>query len=75
METIKLYDEAKYWPMYGENCVQFFRPCEYYGMCNMSEKNLLGDEKDIPVNTDAETEFVFDLHVRDLLEAQLERQQ
>src|SRR6267142_5031432 len=75
MEMIKLYDAAKYWPMHGENCVQFFRACEYYGMCNMSEKNLLGDEKDIPINTDAETEFVFDLHVRDLLEAQLERQQ
>src|SRR5699024_127757 len=40
--TIKLYEEAKYWPKRGNNCVRYGRVCEYYGVCDsyQTEKTI-----------------------------------
>ena len=79
VEHIQGYDRNSFWPMHGENCVRFFRECDYYGTCNMSDRILFGEIEKIPVATDARgdgkpVEYVFDLHVLDLLEAQLEKE-
>jgi hypothetical protein len=75
-EKIKLYEREDYYPMHGENCVRFFRQCDYYDICGMSNKHLFGDISQIPVAEDKREdgkpiEYVFDLNVLDLLEAQL----
>ena len=79
VEHIQGYDRNSFWPMHGENCVRFFRECDYYGTCNMSDRILFGELDKIPVATDTRSdgkpvEYVFDLHVLDLLEAQLEKE-
>lgn len=77
VRKIEMYEQENYWPMHGENCVRFFRACDYYDICNMSDKVLFGDVTKIPVATDTRddgkpVEYAFDLHVLDLLEAQEE---
>lgn len=75
---IEMYEREQFWPKHGENCMRFFRECDYYGTCQMSDKALgIADESKIPVKLDARddgkpVEYVFDLHVLDLLEAQLQ---
>lgn len=75
---IEMYDREQFWPKHGENCVRFFRACPYFDTCGMSDKALgLSDESKIPVSQDTRgdgrpVEYTFDLHVLDLLEAQME---
>lgn len=75
---IELYDREQFWPKHGENCMRFFKVCPYFDICGMSDKALgLADESKIPVKSDMRddgqpVEYTFDLHVLDLLEAQME---
>lgn len=78
---IVAYQDANYWPMHGESCMAFYRRCEFYDMCNMSEKFLLGkpieniDVKEDKVEKDGRTpKYQFNFHVNQLIEAQLERE-
>jgi len=76
--SIEMYDRENFWPKYGQNCMRFFKQCPYFDICGMSDKALrLDDESKIPVKKDARedgkpVEYIFDLHVLDLLEAQIE---
>lgn len=64
--TIKLYEEAGFWPKRGSNCVRFGRVCQYYGMCDtiatdrkISELSSASKTFDqIPLS---EVDFVFSL--------------
>lgn len=76
---IEMYDREGFWPKHGENCIRFtWHECPYFGVCQMSDKSLgIADESKIPVKQDSRddgkpVEYVFDLHVLDLLGAQLE---
>ena len=40
METIKLYEEYETYPMHGEVCFDFYKPCEYLGLCTLHTSNL-----------------------------------
>lgn len=39
VHIIELYEELGY-PRHGESCYDFFRECEYYGQCTMSDEAL-----------------------------------
>lgn len=39
-EIITLYDSYDTYPTQGQSCFNFFRDCEYLGLCNLSTKNL-----------------------------------
>lgn len=74
---IQGYDRDNFWPKYGENCMRFFRQCPYFDVCGMSDKVLFGDESKIPVKQDVRDDgkpvvYTFDLHVLDLLDAQIQ---
>lgn len=77
---IEMYDRENFWPKHGESCVRFYRNCPYYGLCGMSDKSLgIDDESKIPVKQDSRddgkpVEYIFDLHVLDLLEAQMAKE-
>lgn len=58
-----------HFPMHGENCFDFFRNCEYFGMCGMKDENLLLNVK--PVKDDS-ADYAFDFSLDDIIEAQLQ---
>jgi hypothetical protein len=37
---IELYDAYDTYPMHGESCFDFFRECEYMGLCTLTTENL-----------------------------------
>ena len=38
---IELYESFGTYPMHGEACNDFFKPCEYLGLCTLSTENLV----------------------------------
>lgn len=40
-KIITLYDSYNTYPMQGSACFNFFRECEYLGMCTLSTKNII----------------------------------
>ena len=72
-DTIMMYEKAGVYPMRGENCVHFFRDCEYLNICTLSTKNLT-----VPITPEQEAQIAQDhsafhiaLHVEDLIAAQI----
>ena len=43
VEKLQLYDRMGMFPMHGESCYEFFRPCEYFGICQMSNSSLVDE--------------------------------
>ncbi len=39
-QTVQLYESYGTYPMHGESCFDFFRDCEYLGVCTLGTKNL-----------------------------------
>lgn len=39
-QLIELYNSYDTYPSHGESCFDFFRECEYLGLCHMTTKNL-----------------------------------
>jgi hypothetical protein len=39
-QMVELYESYKTYPMHGENCFDFFRECEYLGLCTLNTANL-----------------------------------
>ena len=40
IQTIELYESYGVYPMHGESCNDFFRPCEYLSLCTMHTDKL-----------------------------------
>lgn len=40
IQHIAEYAEADAFPMHGESCFDFFRPCEYFDLCDMHDSSL-----------------------------------
>ncbi len=62
IERIKLYNSLDFWPMHGSSCFNFFRRCEYFGICNLNILHLAGVKKieDIKhVDEDVVYDFTF----------------
>lgn len=57
-----------YFPMHGENCFDFFRPCPHFGMCEMSTKLLVPSVK---MQVEEEEKYLFKFSLEELIEAQL----
>ena len=39
---IDMCEQNNYYPRNGSSCYDFFRPCDYFGICNMSDEVLAG---------------------------------
>lgn len=74
MDIVTMYEEADIYPMHGESCNDFFRDCEYLGLCNLGTANLV---KQLTVEQVAEIErhnakdFEISLTLKQLIETQL----
>lgn len=77
IETIKLYEGANVYPMRGESCYDFFRECEYFNQCHMSNRALVKkiDDVEIIKMLKKETDKVYDveLTLADLIKTQVEK--
>ncbi len=71
VEHIMGYDREEIWPMYGENCEAWNRPCTFLNVCNLSDEVLLKNANPVL----KKEEFTFDISLMDLIEAQLNRHQ
>lgn len=73
-ETLELYNKYDSYPMHGENCFNFFRPCEYLGLCTLGLERLVkpltveGWEK---LQLKESTAYDFTVDFNDLVEAQI----
>jgi len=72
---IELYESFGTYPMHGESCFDFFKPCEYLGLCTLATENLVSpltvaDTK--RMNKDA-AKYTFNIDFYDLVEAQIEK--
>ncbi len=79
VEIIKLFeqDAESGYPMHGESCYSFFRPCEYFNSCtfdtaNITKKLSRADLNRLEVD-DAKYTHKFSFH--DLISTQFERQE
>lgn len=58
IELIKMYRETNTFPARGQSCYNFFRRCEYYDQCGMSDESL--DRRDkVALDAVVEEEKVF----------------
>lgn len=75
VRAIETFEEVGVYPMHGESCMAFMRPCEYFGSCTMSTKNLTTE---LPADFDAASldshTYIVDVSIYDLIKAQLQRE-
>lgn len=74
-QKIELYNSYETYPMHGESCFDFFKECEYLGLCTLQTKNLtkpLNEKhlKDIDKDLDS---YQFTVDFMELVESQIEK--
>lgn len=69
-QHVSEYAQGEYFPMHGENCYDFFRPCSHFGVCEMSNKFLIPAGK-VKLNVDKPELYTFHFTLEQLIEAQL----
>ena len=40
VQRIEMYEDAGIYPMHGESCYDFFKPCKYFNVCTLSTERL-----------------------------------
>lgn len=68
------YISDNFFPMRGESCVSYYRPCQYYGMCDMSDKALLASQSELEERVEKELEisYTFQFTLQDIIDQQLQ---
>ena len=66
IETAKMYASVNYYPMYGESCFDYFRPCEFLDSCGLSDESLLTlagkqTEAEQKFNTTMKYDFIYSM--------------
>lgn len=70
---IAIYEEFGTYPMHGENCYDFFRECEYLGLCTLTTENLVKPlTEEVLAKIDKE-EYMFEVDFIDLVQSQLDK--
>lgn len=70
IDVIKLYESAEVYPMRGESCYSFFRPCEYFNTCQLSTDYLT---KQCTPEEEDKTEYQISISLQALLESQFRK--
>jgi hypothetical protein len=77
IQVMKLYDSYSEWPMHGESCLSYNRPCQFLDICTMSTASLCGTEKEERDGAEIDSRALADYDIvcslQDLIESQLER--
>lgn len=72
IQHISEYAEDGFFPMYGQSCFDFFRPCPFFDTCEMDNRFLVGANP--ALKEDKEGEYQFHFTLDELIAAQLEKQ-
>lgn len=70
---ISLYEEYNTYPMHGENCLDFFRDCEYLGICTLTTENITKPLTEKILEEIEAEEYMFEVDFMELVEAQLKK--
>lgn len=71
IQHIRDYVETGYFPMHGEACYDFFRPCAWLGVCEISDANLI--PKEVAEVVVPEEDYPFRFNLDKIIENQLAR--
>lgn len=74
-QMVSLYESYKTYPMHGESCFDFFRDCEYLGVCTLSTENQtkpLTQQMLDKIKIDAKS-YDFTVDFYDLVAAQIDK--
>lgn len=77
IDTINMYEAAGIYPMRGESCNEFYRECEYFGICSLATETLvspLNEEETAKIQNRLNTEFQITLTLNDLIQSQLSKE-
>lgn len=64
--------EDGYFPMNGSSCYDFFRPCEYFGVCEMMNSSLFVEAKELDMEKE-KAAYEFHFTIDELINVQLEK--
>lgn len=70
---IRQYEQLGYWPAHGESCYHFNKQCAFYGVCQLSNQNLVGPVDKIPIVLDKPGDYPLIFSISDLVQAQIEK--
>lgn len=70
---VELYESFGSYPMYGESCFDFFKPCEYLGLCTLSTTRLVSPLTQAMLDKIDGEEYMFTVDFYKLIEAQLNK--
>jgi hypothetical protein len=65
-ELVTKYEAADYFPKHGESCFSFFRNCEFYDTCGLSNAGVLPPNKRYTADS---TEYTIELSLLDIITA------
>lgn len=73
IQHVSEYAEDELFPMHGQNCFKFNRPCHFFTLCEMQTKHIVGPIEKVVIKKDKEEEYPFVFSLDELIEAQIEK--
>lgn len=70
---IEQYHEMEFFPQHGESCLSFNRACQFFGLCHLSNKHLVGKLSKVKIRLDGLEEFPLRFSLGELVDAQVAR--
>lgn len=70
-QLVELYQSYGTFPTHGESCFDFFRPCEYLGICNLPTSNLTTPLTNKIMDKISASTYDFTISFEDLVSAQI----
>ena len=77
VDMIQMYEDSGIYPMRGQSCNEFYRECNYFGICSLPVESLtepLSDEDHQVIQDRIDNEFEITLSLADLIQAQLKKE-
>lgn len=71
VETIKLYQQTRVFPMRGESCMDFYRDCEYLNQCTLSTNLITAPFS--PASVVDDKVYDIELSLEDIIEGQMKK--
>lgn len=76
VETIEIYEKTQVYPMRGESCYKYYKPCKYYEICTLSNTFLTQElteekEKEFLKKENSLDKYPITVTIEDLIATQL----
>ena len=74
IDILNMYESESIYPMHGESCFDFYRECEYFGLCTLSTDKLvneISEDEIAEIERRNKNDFQINLSLNDLITSQL----